>query len=220
MSLETKTTPEKKRKPNTHLNSAQKAEAIALWKSGAVTLADLEAKFKKDRTTFIRLFKDAGVEKGESKEEVSKKIQASVESSLIGDASQLAERIRNTKEEHYKMASSLARIAWTMLADAKKNNKPIGTLQGDMRSLQMAAQVLKITREERYIVLGVKAEDDNEDRPLPELTVQELTAEDIKRMHAEQLQQTADELGLNEIEDLGDEAVVDEIEDDRVETDD
>lgn len=210
----TDATPVKKRRPVRQLTEAQKAEAIALWKAGAVSLADLEKKFKKDRTTFLRVFKEAGVTKGETAEENAKKVQEAVEQTLINDATVLAERIKNTKDETYKIASAIRRAVGMLIVKAQRENVPFATLANDMKALQLGANTIKIVREECYAVLGVSVDDANEDKPLPDLEIRELTIEDIKKMHAAQVVQ--DDFGLDELDKLGDEAIL--TEDDRVET--
>ena len=208
--------PEKKRRPNRPLNEKQKAEAIALWQSGSVSLSDLETKFKKDRTTFLRLFKDAGVSKGETAEDTAKQVKQAVEQAIIADASVTATRIRETREDVYRMATGIRRLVWATLLKARNEGLPVATVASDMKALQLAANTIKITREERYVALGIREDDDNEDKPLPDLVVQELTVEDIKQMHEQAAREQEDELGLAEI---GDETLIDEA-NDKVETDD
>lgn len=208
---------EKKRRVARPLNAAQKAEAIALWKSGTVTLDDLAERFKKDRTTFLRLFKEEGVQKGETEAETKKKVEEAVEHAIVDDATVLATRIKDTKDEHYKMSAGLAKLTWNVIRQAAQEKRSPATYAGDMKALKDAAMTLKLVREERYAVLGINADDDNDDKPLPDLMIQELTAEDIKEMHRKSAQESDDDLGINEIGDatLGDEEALD----DRVETD-
>lgn len=211
-----KTDVKKKRRVPRHLTTSQKAEALALWRSGEVTLDELAKRFKKDRTTFLNLFNREGAQKGETKEKTEKKVQEAVESSIVSDSIILANRIRDTKEEHYKMAYGISRLTWDILSKAKREGIPIGSFAADMKTLQAAANVLKVAREERYAVLGISILDENDDKPLPDLVVQELTSEDIKRLNAEQAV-SDEEMGGADIEVLGDEEIVVD-ENERVET--
>lgn len=194
--------PEKRITRVKRLTTADKAEAIALWKAGMVTLDDLAKKFKKDRGTFIRLFKEEGAVKGETAAETEKKIAAAVQSTLIDDATVLAERIKQTKEDHLKYANALSKITYTLIVRATQEKREYATLLSEMKALELAARVFKLTRDEKYAVLNINEDDANEDKPLPDLVVQELTAQDIKDLHARSLM-ADDELGLNE-DDLGD----------------
>ncbi len=204
-------TPEKKRPRVRHLTPAEKAEAIALWKAGTVTLDDLCVRFKKDRSTFWRLFKDAGVEKGEAKAEIEKKVSETVSSMVLDDAGVLAKRIKDTKEDHYRFVNGISKLAWNIIVTAQQEKRTPATYATDMKSLEMAMRVFKMSREEKYALLGISPDDENDDKPLPELRVQELTAQDIKELHERSLM-ADDELGLNET--LGDEELIADVVDD------
>lgn len=195
--------PEKKRVR--HLTPAEKAEAIALWKAGTVTLDDLCVRFKKDRSTFLRLFKDAGVEKGEAKAEVERKVAETVSAMVLDDAAVLAKRIKDTKEDQYRFVNGVSKLAWNIIVTAQQEKRPPATYATDMKSLEMAMRVFKMSREEKYTLLGINPDEENDDKPLPELRVQELTAQDIKELHERSLM-ADDELGLNES--LGDEELI------------
>lgn len=210
----TKVTP-KKKTPSRLLNEQQKAEAIALWRAGATTLDELAKKFKKNRSTFLRLFNKEGIMRGESAVATAQKVAEKVEETITTDAAEYARRIIETKEEQYKMAAGIAKLTWASIATAKKNGVPMASIQGDLKSLHIAAQTLKLTREERYALLGIDAGDSDE-RPLPDLVVQELTAEDIKEMHKASMVQ--DDEGAFDME-LGDESLIAvEDEEEKVET--
>lgn len=177
------------------LTSTEKAEAIALWRAGSVTLDQLAEKFHRDRVTFLRLFNKEGVTKGEARDEHERKVAEAVETAAITDAATLATRIRETKEEHYKMAKAIAHATYKILAKAAQENRAVGTSLPDLKALQIASQTLKVAREERYAVLGMNEERRNEDTPMPDLVVQELTSDEIKQMHNQQISEDLDELG-------------------------
>jgi hypothetical protein len=201
-----------------HLTTSEKAEMVKLWTMGEATLEDLAKKFKKDTSSIARVLKEEGAEKGSGKEALAKRVSEAVEASIVSDATVYAERIKETKEEHYKMASGVAKLAWSIAVKAQRENRAQSTTSGDQKALSLLAHTLKITREERYAVLGLKADDAGEDRPLPDLVVQELSAEDIKEMHrASMVQAEEGDDGLFDME-LGDESLIDE-DDERVEID-
>jgi predicted DNA-binding protein len=170
------------KKPIRRMTSSQRAEAIALWKSGEATLAVLCKKFGKSKQTLLRLFEREGVTKGSTAAETKKKVEEAVTASITTDATVIAQRIRDTKEEHYRMASTLAKLTWKTIADAQEKKEAIGTKLNDMKALQLASNVLKTVREERYAVLGLNEKVHDDDTPLPDLVVQELTAKQISDM--------------------------------------
>lgn len=176
------------------LSSTEKAEAIGLWRAGSVTLDELAARFDRDRTTFVRLFNAEGVVKGEAKVEHEQKVAEAVESAALGDAGLVAERIRDTKEEHYKMASGMAKLTWTLIAECRREKRSVATIVNDLKSLKYAAEVIKTMREERFAVLGLNDKDRDDDTPMPDLVLRELTADEIKKMTNARIEE--DDLGI------------------------
>lgn len=163
----------------------------------------------------LRIFKEDGAEKNADGAETTRKVQEAVQEAIVSDVVVLANRIRETKEDHYKMASNLAKLVWSTVLRAKQEGKPLGTTLPEVKALQTALSALKTAREERYAVLGISATDDHEDKPMPDLVVQELTASDIAEMHKQKMVSNED-LGSIELEELGDEDVITD-EDERVE---
>lgn len=180
-------TVKKKAKPKgfgRHLTEKEKSEALALWAAGATTQAGLAARYKKDISTFRRLFE--GIPKGTSQAELNKKALEAVEAASVGDAVALAARIRETKEEHYRMSKFVATSIGKTLAKAAQENEAIGTKMQDLKALHTASMGLKVCREERFAVLGLNEERQDESKPIQDLIVKVLTAEEIKQMHTPQ----------------------------------
>lgn len=192
MSVKTPSKAKAKPKRVKQLTSSEKAEAIALWRAGSVTLDDLAKKFNRDRTTFSRLFNNVGVMKGEAREEHEKKVTETVEAAALGEAALIAQRIRDTKERHYRLAELIEKLMSDLIIKAKKENRAIGTVAGDLKALQYAIQTAKAAREEKYAVLGLNEKEADDTGELPDLVLQELTAEDVKKMHQSQLAEDED----------------------------
>jgi hypothetical protein len=172
----------KPKKPIRRMTVSQRAEAIALWEAGEITLDGLAKKFGKSRQAFIRLFDKEGVKKGSKSAETTKRVTDAVEAGIVDSAAETAKRIRDTKEEHYRMANTLAKLTWKIIADAQAAGQSVGTKLNDMKALQMASNVLKTVREERYAVLGLNEKVHDDDTPLPDLVIRELTEDQIKTM--------------------------------------
>lgn len=170
------------KKPIRRLTVTQRAEAIALWQAGEITLEGLSKKFGKSRQAFLRLFDKEGVKKGSKAAETAKRVTDAVEAGMVDSAAETAKRIRDTKEEHYRMASTLAKLTWKIISDAQLAKEALGTKLNDMKALQMASNVLKTVREERYAVLGLNEKVHDDDTPLPDLVIRELTAQQIAIM--------------------------------------
>lgn len=160
------------------LTPKQWAEIEALWESGDVTLADLVKRFGKSVNTFKGYFKRNGIVRGSRKAAIKSAVLSAAEE----EASVLAARIKETREEHYKMSSGIAKLAWSEILQAKSSGAPVGVAMSNLKALDTAASILKKTREERYAVLGLFEEKAVDDEGLPELIIKELTAEQIAEL--------------------------------------
>lgn len=191
-----KTTPEKT-STRSRLTTAEIAEAVALYESGSTTLEELGRRFDKRPETFMRLFKKMGVVKGSKAAETTERVREEVEKSMLDDAALLASRIRETKEEHYKMATALGKLSWNEIFTAKKEGRTYASTMNELKAIGQALANLKMAREERYIVLGIN-DDGGDDPVIPELPIHELTQDQIEEMRAKA---GDDELDLDALDD-------------------
>lgn len=169
---------EKKRR----LTPKQWAEAEALWASGEVTLPDLSKKFGISDQALHKHMKRRGIEKGAKAEAHKKKVEEAVTAAAVDDATILAARIRETKEEHYKMATAIAKMSFNEILEAKRNGSPVAVATNNLKALDNAMNVLTKARMERWAVLGLDRADSFDDEGLPELLISELTAEQIQEL--------------------------------------
>lgn len=172
------------RTPGKHLTTRQWAEAEALYATGDATLTQIAEKHGMSMNSVFMHMKRFGIKKNSKKEEHAKAISAAVEAATVGDATVLASRIRETKEEHYKMAAALAKLTWNEILQTKQNGTPVAAAMNNLRALDAAMGVLKKAREERYSVLGLDRTDFVDEEGLPELVISELTAEQILALQA------------------------------------
>lgn len=168
--------------PTPRMNPRQWAEAEALWEVGEVTLDDLAKKFSRDRTVFTRYFKKHGIVKGSKAAARKEEVKEAVAAAGIDEATVLANRIRETKEDHYKMSTALAKLAWAEVLTAKKDSKPFSSIKDNLKALDNAMNVLTKARMERYAVLGLDKDDYVDEDGLPELVISELTAAQIEEL--------------------------------------
>jgi hypothetical protein len=160
----------------------QWAEAEALWESGAVTKVGLAKKLNVSCTAVLGHMKRHGVSHASKSNEHKKRVSEEVGKALVTDATILAARIKETKEEHYKMAAGLAKLSWAEILTAKQNNAPFSAAINNLKALDAAMTVIKKAREERWAVLGLDSDDYIDEDGLPELLISELTAEQIKEL--------------------------------------
>lgn len=183
-----------------HLTPAQRAEVITLWQAGDTTLADLVKRYKKAPGTFSSLFTKHGIKKGSAAAELAAKATAVLETRMLEDVEQHANRIAQSREQHYKMTDGLAKLAWSELVRARQAGLDIAGLKDLMQTLKLAGDVIGGARKELWTILGVdehmKSKEIND---LPELTVRELTTDEIVQLaDAEEI----DEMGGSMVPDL------------------
>lgn len=161
-----------------------------------MTLPELARRFDRHPQSFFKYFKNHGIKKGAKAQKLKAKVEAKVEEQAVNDAAIIAARIKETKEEHYKMASGLAKLTWAEVLKAKQDGVPVAAALNNLKALDTAMAVLKKAREERYAVLGLDRPDAIDENDVPELVIQELTAEQIAALR---------ERNFNDIHDVDEE---------------
>lgn len=158
------------------------AEAEALWATGDVTLDDL-AEIVGVSTTSVSLhMKKSKVTKGEKAEEHRKKVAEKVAEEALGDVSEHSQRIKETKDEHYQLSKAIAKLTWQEIKKAKQDRTPLGAIQPNLKSLEIAMNIIAKAQQARWQVLGLDRPDAVDDSELPELVISELTATDIETL--------------------------------------
>jgi hypothetical protein len=183
-------------KSKKRLSPRQWAEAEALWAAGDITLSGLCEKYGLQKSAFTRHFNKVGLKKGDKAKDIRAAAEDAVNKAAREEAALLAQRIRETKEEHYKMAAGLAKLTWAEIVAAKQSETPFGAIINNVKALELAMNALKKAREERYACLGLDREDYVDDDTLPELVIQELTPEQIEQLR-ERDNLMAMEMGLD-----------------------
>lgn len=186
-------------KPYARLTPRQWAEAEALWESGEASLEQLAKRFGKTQVALSQHFTKKGIVKGSAVSEHARRVKEEVAKASLEDATVLASRIKETKEEHYKMASNLAKLTWAEILQAKQSEAPISTRLANLKALDTAMNVLKKAREERYSVLGLDRIDAIDESEVPELVISELTADQIESLRDRNFNEDID--SIVEIED-------------------
>lgn len=206
-------------KPGARMTPKQWAEAEALWESGEVTLEDLAAKFGKHKSNFSRHFDKLSIKRGSKAEAHKRKVADAVTAAAIDEVSVTAARIRETKEDHYKMSAGIGKLIWAEILTAKQGGHPLSVATANLKALDIASSALKKIREERWAILGLDKADFIDEDGLPELTIMELTAEQLEALRNRDeadlglsvgsAVQTPDELDVDdEEEEEGDDEVV------------
>lgn len=158
------------------------AKAEALWATGDVTLEEL-AKMVGVSTTSVSLhMKKAGITKGEKADERRKAVSEKVAEEAMGDISEHAQRIKETKDEHYKASQSIAKLTLRELAKAQQEHTPFGAITPNLKALEVAMNILAKSQQARWQILGLDRPDAVDDTELPSLEITELTADEIEEL--------------------------------------
>lgn len=190
------TAPTESKSTRRPLTVSQKAEAVALWRAGGVTTLDLAAKFKKRPEYFSRLFKSMGIEKGSAIGEAAAAAAEAAVSSTKSEIANVLKNIRDSKNEHFRMQTGLSKLAWSELVRARQAGLDIASLKDVMIVLKLAGEIIGNSRKEIFAALNVeKYERESEFEDLPELTVRELTNEELGKLAN---QSTDEELGIED----------------------
>lgn len=200
------TEPRKKRQ---QVSPRKWAEMEALYEAGDIDAKGIASRLNMSEAYIYERFGKKGIKKGSKAKEMAARVKEEVAKTVVDDSVVLAQRIRETKEEHYKMAQGMAKLTWKEVMLAQQTNQPIADRLGNFKALNQAMQVLKGAREERWAVLGLDQTGGEDMTDLPELVVEELTAqqiEDIQNAQEDPLQ-----FGVSgDIEDIGDDEIDDE----------
>lgn len=165
-----------------NLTARQWREAEAMWKSGDFTYEDLVKKFGKFKSTFERHFKKNKIKKGENADATKRQVEEKLAAAAVNEATVTAVRIRETKEDHYKMASAIAKLTWNEILKTKQDGVPIAIAMNNIKTLDVAMGVLSKARTERWAVLGLDRPDAVDPDELPELIISELTDAQVKEL--------------------------------------
>lgn len=174
-------------KKSPRLKPAEWAKACALWESGEVTLKDLHEEFGMTVEAFSRKFKREGIERGVKAHEHADKIRDEMGKVLRGDAKVHAERVSQAKEDYFNWFYGLGRMTMHEIVKAGKEKRAVATTLPNLKALEKAAQVMKISREQVWPVLGLDKDDDVDFDDFPDLPITEMTAQDIEAIQRKQL---------------------------------
>lgn len=163
------------------LTASQKRLITSMYETGEFTVAQVAEELKLPVKVVKNYIENHGLKKSRYAEEVEKSALTKAKTMAEQEATLVASRIRETKEEHYKLSMGIAKLTWSEIAVCKQNGKPFSSIAGNLKALELAAKTLAITRNERWTVLGLDKDTKNTDS-LPELVLTELTAEQIEQI--------------------------------------
>lgn len=196
LAITDKTSASKKNK----VTPKQWAEMEAIWEAGVMTRKTISDKYKVSERTIQKHMKNKSVNRGAKAAEHREKVEEEIKKAQITDATILAGRIRETKEEHYKMVSGLAKLTWQEILTAKTKQAPMATAMNNLKALDAAISNLAKIRVEKWAILGLDKDTFIDEDGLPELTITELTADEVMALRNREMTEF-DNIPANAIQD-------------------
>lgn len=180
--------------PKRRLTPKEWAKAESLYESGEYSLDQIAKEFGIHVITVQRHMKGHGIEKGSRSAEIKGAVADKIRSEAEKDASIIAQRIQETKEEHYRLNQAIDKRLVREMVSAESEGRSVATSMPVIKTLKLIAETIKITRENRYTVLGI-SDDDVSDDELPALEVREMLDEEVEEIREKQAAQ-AREMGV------------------------
>jgi AraC-like DNA-binding protein len=172
------------------LTDAQFAEIREHYELGTKTMAELAAEFNVARQTLSRRFKDAGVVKGSRAHELQAAVKKGVVQGAQGAAQPIGERyidkrmewIEETRVNGYKTINMIRNLQLKRLRDAVQAGTAFAAVDDDMKALVRLQKNL-IEGYDFQLDRILNANDIIDEDALPDLSIQDLTEEDLVKHH-------------------------------------
>lgn len=167
------------------------AKAEAMYESGEYTLEAIATEFGVHALTVQRHMAKEGIEKGSRADEVKRRVVEAMDKEIDEDAEVLKKRIRETKEQHYRLNQAIDLGIQTEIVTAKQEGRSPASTMNNVKALKLMAETLKITRESRYTILGLD-DTNNDTEELPTLEIREMFDEEIAAIREAQERQASE----------------------------
>jgi len=168
-------------KAGKRLTPSEWAQIEEMWASGEVTLAELADIYGANASYLSTALAKRGIEKGSKADLYVEKAKEGMEEDLISDAAANVRRIKESKDEHYKYAQTIAKLIFARIAQCVRDKAPISDAKEDILTLKNAMSGLQLARADRWSITGLDREPDAGDE-IPVLPIEEFTDEEIKRI--------------------------------------
>lgn len=163
------------------LSASDRRKIRAMWETGEYSMDEIAKEVGNTVTAVKSYIDNNAIKKGSRSDEIQQAVMKKTKETAETEATLVASRIRETKEEHYKMSMAIAKLIWKEVLDCNKAGRPFADVRGNIASLELASRALANCRSERWVVLGLDKDNVSTDR-LPELVLTELTAEQIEEI--------------------------------------
>lgn len=194
-----------------HLTPTEWETIKTIWATGNSTAAELGKRFGINPETIYLKMKKLGIKKGSEATRYTSQVRKRLEERMNGPADQIADRIRETKENFYKWNKTIAMLAMKEIADAKAAGRPMSAISANLRSYEITTNILARTRGEQYTILGLD-EEREQTKELPSLLISEMTADEVEMVKSRMDENSDDDLmgAADALLEFGESALADE----------
>lgn len=167
------------------LSPQEYSKAKQMWASGRYNLAQISAELGVSAQALQRRFSRDDVRKGQDNEKHDKAIKESLENSIIADSQETARLISERKRVALLYPEQLEKRLMFVIAKATKDGLPLAAVHADIKAINDAIKGVDMVYNLASRVLGIERIED-QDKPLPVLRIQEMTADDIESVRQRQ----------------------------------
>lgn len=166
------------------LTPHQWAEIEAAWLYGTATGQELSDKYSISLSALSQHFKRHNIVKNAKRHEIELRAKAEIAKSAASKEATFGvlrmERIEKTKNESYQLATAITALLGRYVKEIADGTVSADTMNGKIKALERAKNVLGGAMDIRYRVL--KADEIDTDDDLPELKILDLTADEIAEL--------------------------------------
>lgn len=181
------------------LTKHQWLEAEEMYRHG-YTQKQIAEKFGTRVETVSIHMNKTGTKGGESVDVVRQELEAAVTRKMKEFAEKRAGRQIDAKERFHMLGNTMLSLFVKEIKEAQSKGASLDKMAGAARALKETMMALKLSREEMYVILDIK-EDDNIDH-VPDLMVSTMSAEEEERIRGARAPDEDEEIDedLEEIE--------------------
>lgn len=180
--------------PSRRLTPREYATAKTMWQSGDYALSEIAEKVGVSAAALSRRFKRDGVKRGSYADKTAAAVQKSIERTAAAQAEELAAYAHDLKTNALKAIDLFNKKAYSDVARAIKDNKPVGERLTDLKALEVASKIIASNYATGANILGLDRELD-ETEQLSELRIKLMTEDDVKELREQQRREAAEAAG-------------------------
>ncbi len=168
-------------KTGKRLTPTEWAQIEEMWASGDFTLVDLASTFGANASYLSQALSKRGIEKGSKAEMYAEAAKEETAKEMISDAANNIKRIKDSKDDHYKYASAIAKLIFSVIAKQVSEMKSLADIKDDIATLKLAMSGIQMARADRWAITGLDREPDAGDE-IPVLPIEEFSEKDLEEI--------------------------------------